>query len=171
MDRHAFVCVCHRAALERPLLPAWCGIQPACQPQLLPIIFRLHRCCDTKMDSSMSRIGSEWWCGRGCASAAGSGCATAVAAAPPGDVICPISPRFLLLALPTPPSYFFDTANVKNGGNRWATVLMYLTDVEEGGETGAGHDCLRAYAVHVQPSYCRVGCMVGLHDGHSAAML
>ena len=24
-----------------------------------------------------------------------------------------------------------------NGGNRYATVLMYLNDVEEGGETGA----------------------------------
>ena len=51
------------------------------------------------------------------------------------------SPSFLPLpfaSLPSPPSYFFDTANVKNGGNRWATVLMYLTDVEEGGETGAG---------------------------------
>lgn len=35
--------------------------------------------------------------------------------------------------------YFFDTSNIKNGGNRWATVLMYLTDVEEGGETGAPH--------------------------------
>lgn len=32
--------------------------------------------------------------------------------------------------------YFFDTANVKNGGNRWSTVLMYLHDwLEEGGET------------------------------------
>jgi hypothetical protein len=31
--------------------------------------------------------------------------------------------------------YFFDSASVKNGGNRYATVLMYLADVEEGGET------------------------------------
>jgi len=33
-------------------------------------------------------------------------------------------------------SYFFDESNVKNGGNRWATVLMYLVQPEEGGETG-----------------------------------
>ncbi|KAI7835426.1 hypothetical protein COHA_010673 [Chlorella ohadii] len=31
--------------------------------------------------------------------------------------------------------YFFDESNVKNGGNRWATVLMYLVEPEEGGET------------------------------------
>ncbi|PRW32905.1 Prolyl 4-hydroxylase subunit alpha-2 isoform A [Chlorella sorokiniana] len=31
--------------------------------------------------------------------------------------------------------YFFDEKNVANGGNRYATVLMYLNDVEEGGET------------------------------------
>jgi len=31
--------------------------------------------------------------------------------------------------------YFFDEVHVKNGGQRVATVLMYLTDVEEGGET------------------------------------
>lgn len=35
--------------------------------------------------------------------------------------------------------YFFDTQNTANGGNRWSTCLMFLTDVEEGGETvGAG---------------------------------
>ena len=34
------------------------------------------------------------------------------------------------------PLPFLPQQNVKNGGNRWATVLMYLTDVEEGGETG-----------------------------------
>ncbi|XAR73728.1 Procollagen-proline dioxygenase [Bertholletia excelsa] len=31
--------------------------------------------------------------------------------------------------------YFMDEFNTKNGGQRIATVLMYLTDVEEGGET------------------------------------
>lgn len=31
--------------------------------------------------------------------------------------------------------YFFDDVNTKNGGNRYSTVLMYLEDTEEGGET------------------------------------
>lgn len=31
--------------------------------------------------------------------------------------------------------YFHDTVNIQNGGQRVATMLMYLTDVEAGGET------------------------------------
>lgn len=31
--------------------------------------------------------------------------------------------------------YFFDKNGVSNGGNRYATVLMYLMDTDEGGET------------------------------------
>ena len=40
--------------------------------------------------------------------------------------------------LPHPPQhwdYFFHKEGVANGGNRYATVLMYLEDTEEGGET------------------------------------
>lgn len=31
--------------------------------------------------------------------------------------------------------YFVDKVNIARGGHRIATVLMYLTDVEKGGET------------------------------------
>jgi prolyl 4-hydroxylase len=31
--------------------------------------------------------------------------------------------------------YFSDKVNIARGGHRVATVLMYLTDVEKGGET------------------------------------
>jgi len=31
--------------------------------------------------------------------------------------------------------YFFHQDGISNGGNRYATVLTYLSDAEEGGET------------------------------------
>jgi hypothetical protein len=34
--------------------------------------------------------------------------------------------------------YFFHKEGTQNGGNRYATVLTYLNDVEEGGETVGG---------------------------------
>lgn len=51
----------------------------------------------------------------------------------PYPLLCPLcSPLCSVCA-----DYFFDSGNVANGGNRWATVLMYLSDADEGGETGA----------------------------------
>ena len=47
--------------------------------------------------------------------------------------------------------YFFDEANVKNGGNRYATVLMYLAAADEGGETGE----------------CAIGCCITRREDNS----
>ena len=38
--------------------------------------------------------------------------------------------------------YFFHKEGTANGGNRYVTVLMYLSDVEEGGETVRAHVAL-----------------------------
>ena len=53
---------------------------------------------------------------------------------------------------PSPPQhwdYFFDKLNTQNGGNRYSTVLTYLSAAEEGGETvggvGVGRMCIAWY--------------------------
>ncbi len=48
--------------------------------------------------------------------------------------------------------YFSDSVNIKNGGNRVATVLMYLADTEEGGETV--RDCMYNLASAYTPPCC-----------------
>lgn len=41
--------------------------------------------------------------------------------------------------------YFFHDSGIKNGGNRYATVIAYLSDVESGGETvSKEHTCISA---------------------------
>lgn len=49
----------------------------------------------------------------------------------------------------SPGPRFFDKVNTENGGNRYATVLMYLADVEEGGETVGDRMMCRAHMIHV----------------------
>ncbi|WZY86252.1 hypothetical protein YC2023_032636 [Brassica napus] len=59
--------------------------------------------------------------------------------------------------------YFVDEFNTKNGGQRMATMLMYLTDVEEGGETPRMGDALLFWSMRpdamLDPS--------SLHEGTS----
>jgi prolyl 4-hydroxylase len=49
-----------------------------------------------------------------------------------------LSPLPTLVPLPSSRShwdYFFHKEGTSNGGNRYSTVLMYLTETEDGGET------------------------------------
>lgn len=55
-------------------------------------------------------------------------CDTAICAPDPSHPFFPSTPAF-------PPNSPQDNTTVQNGGNRHTTVLVYLSDVEEGGET------------------------------------
>lgn len=52
-------------------------------------------------------------------------------------------------------SRFFDKENIRNGGNRWSTVLMYLHDnLEEGGETVSGVGRVHPGITQMKPLCC-----------------